>query len=217
MRYYIADQHFFHSSMNVRMDTRGFGSVEEMNEYMIKQWNSRVRRNDEVVIIGDISIGRTDETETIIKRLNGKKYLVPGNHDKFIKDKNFDRSLFCDINPYMELNDNNRKVVLCHYPIFCYNGQYRLDESGNGKVYMLHGHVHCTYDQALIDRFVKETQETKREISGGMVLNIPCNILNCFCIWSDYVPLTLDEWITFHKKRLETGYPKIHPAIEESE
>ena len=55
MRYYIADCHFYHSAMNERMDKRGFKTVEEMNEYMIQQWNGRVRKNDEIVILGDLS------------------------------------------------------------------------------------------------------------------------------------------------------------------
>ena len=54
MRYYIADCHFYHSAMNERMDKRGFKTVEEMNEYMIQQWNGRVRKNDEIVILGDL-------------------------------------------------------------------------------------------------------------------------------------------------------------------
>jgi len=53
LRYYIADLHFFHAAMNQRMDKRGFANVEEMNEYMIAKWNGKVRKNDDVVIIGD--------------------------------------------------------------------------------------------------------------------------------------------------------------------
>lgn len=41
--------------MNTSMDNRGFSDVDAMNEYMISQWNSKVRRNDEVVILGDWS------------------------------------------------------------------------------------------------------------------------------------------------------------------
>ncbi len=52
MRYYIADCHFFHEALNREMDHRGFASVEEMNEYMIKRWNEKVRNRDEVVIFG---------------------------------------------------------------------------------------------------------------------------------------------------------------------
>ena len=49
MRYYIADLHFCHNNLNDHMDCRGFKSTEDMNEYMIAKWNSRVRSNDEVV------------------------------------------------------------------------------------------------------------------------------------------------------------------------
>lgn len=55
MRYYIADCHFFHGALNEKMDGRGFENAEKMNEYMIHQWNSRVRNNDEVIILGDLS------------------------------------------------------------------------------------------------------------------------------------------------------------------
>ena len=48
MRYYIADLHFNHGNMNKNMDKRGFESAEAMNEYMIKQWNSKVKTGDEV-------------------------------------------------------------------------------------------------------------------------------------------------------------------------
>jgi calcineurin-like phosphoesterase family protein len=68
-RFYISDQHFFHESLNSRMDKRGFSSVEEMNEYMIARWNSRIRKNDEVVILGDFSVAKAHETEEILKRL----------------------------------------------------------------------------------------------------------------------------------------------------
>ena len=40
MRYYIADCHFFHDSLNRQMDCRGFANAEEMNNYMIAQWNT---------------------------------------------------------------------------------------------------------------------------------------------------------------------------------
>ncbi|MBR1670849.1 MAG: hypothetical protein IJ695_09135 [Butyrivibrio sp.] len=43
MIYYIADCHFFHEALNTRMDERGFAGAEEMNEYMIKRWNDKVR------------------------------------------------------------------------------------------------------------------------------------------------------------------------------
>ena len=184
------------------MDNRGFPSMETMNEYMIEKWNKKVRKNDEIVILGDLSVARTEETEKVIKRLNGKKTLIIGNHDKFLKDKAFNRSLFQRIVPYLELNDNKRKVILSHYPVFCYNGQNRIMEDETPAVYMLYGHVHNTLDEELVRKFVEITKSHTREICGKE-RNIPCEMINCFCMKSDYEPLTLDEWIELEKKLSE--------------
>lgn len=201
MRYYIADPHFFHGALNTKMDRRGFESVEAMNEYMLRQWNRKVRKNDEVVILGDLSWGKAEETNELLERLNGRLYLIQGNHDRFLKNKDYNAGRFVWIKPYEELQDNKRKVILCHYPIMCYNGQYRVDENGNPKVYMLYGHVHDTQDQRLLERFQAITRETASVSPDGKKRQIPCNMINCFCMYSDYVPLTLDEWITCEKRR----------------
>ncbi len=195
MRYYIADCHFFHAVLNAAMDQRGFDSVEEMNETMIERWNSKVRKNDEVVVLGDFSWGKADETNEILRRLHGKLFLIQGNHDRFLKDKNFHAERFEWVKEYAELSDNGRKVILCHYPMPFYNNQYRLDEQGNPKSYMLYGHVHDTHDEKLLVQIQKMISETEVEAVGGGKRTIPCHMINCFCGYSDYVPLTLDEWI----------------------
>lgn len=201
MRYYIADSHFFHGNLNTKMDHRGFGSVEEMNAYMLKQWNAKVRKNDDVVILGDLSWGKAEETNALLEQLNGRLYLIQGNHDRFLKNKDYNASRFVWIKPYEELQDNKRRVILCHYPIMCYNGQYRVDEQGNPKNYMLYGHVHDTYDQRLIEQFQDITRSSMRELAGGEIRTIPSNMINCFCMYSDYTPLTLDEWIVCDRER----------------
>ena len=162
MRYYIADLHFNHENLNTRMDCRGFESGEAMNEYMIAQWNSRVRKRDEVVILGDFCISKKGEiANAILERLNGRKYLILGNHDYFAANKQFDSSHFEWITHYREINDNNRKVILCHYPVMCYNGQYRRNAQGEPKTYMLYGHVHNTYDEYLLNEFQNQTDFQK--------------------------------------------------------
>lgn len=57
MRYYIADCHFYHKNLLTEMDNRDFESVEQMNEVMIEKWNKKVHARDEVVILGDLSLG----------------------------------------------------------------------------------------------------------------------------------------------------------------
>lgn len=195
MRYYIADCHFFHGTLNTKMDQRGFKDVEAMNEYMIQKWNAKVKHNDEVVIIGDLSWGSAEETNKLLNKLHGRLYLIQGNHDRFLSNGNYNASRFVWIKPYAEMHDDGRKVVLCHYPIMCYNGQYRLDEKGKPKTYMLYGHVHDTHDQRLLEQFIEMTRNTCVAGPDGVERNIPCNMINCYCGYSDYEPLSLDEWI----------------------
>ena len=204
MKYYIADLHFYHRNLNTQMDKRGFESAEAMNEYMIEKWNSKVKNKDEVIVLGDMSMGKGEETNAILRRLKGKICLIRGNHDSFLNDKKLDRDRFLWIDNYREINDCNRKVVLSHYPIFCYNNQYRKSSKGDPKTYMLYGHVHNTYDEVLVDRFIKQTRESTRlSYDESETFNIPCNMINCFCMFSDYTPLSLDEWIELDAKRRE--------------
>ena len=204
MRYYISDLHFYHESLLTKMDNRGFSSCEEMHEYMVGKWNNKVRENDEVIILGDVSMERGKLTSDILRRLNGRLSLIVGNHDNYLKDRRFDSSIFEWIKPYAEIHDNKRKIILCHYPVFCYNGQYRRDKEGNAKSYMLYGHVHDTQDERLVDRFIQETEGTLHKSRGEEEAKpIPCQMINCFCMFSDYTPLTLDEWIQVDAKRRE--------------
>lgn len=209
MRYYISDLHFFHEQLNVRMDCRGFESAEAMNEYMIRQWNQKVKPKDEVVILGDLSLGTPEQTNGILKRLNGRLYLIVGNHDRYLKSADFQKERFVWIKPYAEMHDNRRKVVLSHYPVFCYNGQYRKNHKGEPLTYMLYGHVHDTMDEQLVRRFVEITRQTFRQSKYDTEpVPIPCNMINCFCMYSDYMPLSLDEWIAYQTEKENAAQEK---------
>ena len=201
---YIADLHFYHDNLNHRMDMRGFSGYEEMNAHMIRQWNDHVTKKDEVYILGDFSISRGRAANEILRQLNGKKYLVEGNHDRFLDDKAFDRTQFEWIRPYAEIQDSKRRVILSHYPVFCYKGQYRTSPEGNPLTYMLYGHVHNTHDERLVNEFIRITKETM-VVSRNQAQEqpIPCNMINCFCMFSDYIPLTLDDWIQLDADRRE--------------
>ncbi len=191
-RFYIADCHFFHRDLNTKMDCRGFESAEAMNEYMVAKWNAKVRDNDDVIILGDFSYGSVEETDALLRRLKGNLFLIEGNHDK----ASVRNPRFGWVAPYKEMRDGGRRVILSHYPIMCYNKQYVVSDAGKPHTYMLYGHVHDTFDQRLIEEFQRIARSCTREILGkeGRVA-IPCNVINCFCKYSDYTPLTLDEWI----------------------
>ena len=61
---YISDCHFGHKNV-ITFDKRPFETVEEMDAYIIKQWNSVVSNQDDVYILGDFSWYGPKETEKI--------------------------------------------------------------------------------------------------------------------------------------------------------
>jgi calcineurin-like phosphoesterase family protein len=60
---------------------RKFNSIESMNEYMIKQWNSVVSEGDVVYVVGHFAWD-PETAEDVIKQLNGKIILLPGKWDQ---------------------------------------------------------------------------------------------------------------------------------------
>ena len=196
MIYYIADCHFYHGALNTKMDKRGFESAEDMNEYMIEKWNSKVGKTDTVVILGDLSLGTVEETNNLINRLKGKLCLITGNHDKYVGKSGFNADRFEWIDNYREITDSQKKVICCHYPIPFYEGQYRKRHNGDPKTYMLYGHVHETRDEDLMKEIIRMIQGTPYyPIGSEHESTIPCNMINCFCKRSNYTPLSLPEWI----------------------
>ena len=152
---------------------------------------------------GDLSLDNGKETNEILCRLKGRLYLIRGNHDeRYLRDKDFDISRFEWVKDYVEIHDNKRKIVLMHYPIFCYNGQFRRGADGTPLTYMLHGHIHKSEDQVLVDKFCAETRATMRKSGHQETAQpVPCQMINCFCMYSAYMPLTLEEWIECDQRR----------------
>lgn len=93
-KYFIADPHFGHANM-IKLANRPFKNLEEMDKILIKNWNNTVKPEDEIYIIGDFSwYTNLEKINSLLKKLNGKKFLITGNHDHFLKNKNFNRSQF---------------------------------------------------------------------------------------------------------------------------
>lgn len=135
MIYYTSDQHWFHYNI-LKLANRSYATVEEMNSDLIIRWNAKVKPDDDVYIIGDMFFKFEDiqQVKDVLNKLNGKKHLVRGNHDKFLNSINY-KDYFEEVVYYKEISDNDRMVCLFHYPIEEWNGYYR-------NSYMLYGHVH---------------------------------------------------------------------------
>ena len=61
-----------------------------------------MRRNDEVVILGDFAIYKHGEqVNQLLTRLKGRKTLILSNHDEFIDKKDFGQSYWKKSLPYI--------------------------------------------------------------------------------------------------------------------
>ncbi len=203
MKLYIADLHFFQDTLIEKHDKRNFPSGDEMNRYMIERWNNKIRGGDIVIVLGDfIGSKEPEQVNRILHQLKGKICLIEGNHDYvWLNKSGVDMNRFEWVKPYAEFDDHGRTVVASHYPILCYNHQYQLKSDGSPQTYMLYGHVHNTHDETCINSYIRQTRETQVIDSKGRERKIPCNLINCFCMFSDYTPLSLKEWIALDEKR----------------
>jgi calcineurin-like phosphoesterase family protein len=100
-----------------------------MDEALIQNWNNVVSKNDTIYHLGDFSY-KTDlrTSQQIFDRLNGKKFLIFGNHDKLGKKL----VGWEDIDGGVEFKDNGRIFFLSHFPVKSFPSRY----------VNLHGHCH---------------------------------------------------------------------------
>ena len=125
MLYFTSDIHIGHANA-IKLCKRPFNSLEDMEDSIVSNWNNIVRQDDEVIIVGDVAF-KCDAYRVvkILKKLNGKKYLVIGNHDKkYLKDDKF-RNCFEWIKDYYSFWHNKRFYVVGHYPFLSWDGMYR--------------------------------------------------------------------------------------------
>ena len=79
--YFTADQHFGHDNI-IRYCDRPYHSVGEMNAALVANWNALVGPADTVHVLGDVAMGRREESLPLVGSLAGRKILYPGNHDR---------------------------------------------------------------------------------------------------------------------------------------
>jgi len=65
---------------------RPFKNTGKMDAAIIKNYNKVLKEEDELFIIGDVTIFSSERKpyiENLIKKIKCKKYLILGNHDRF--------------------------------------------------------------------------------------------------------------------------------------
>jgi calcineurin-like phosphoesterase family protein len=141
----------------------GFTDIEDHDQFIIQQWNDTVSAGDTVYVLGDVVINRKGLYK--LDLLNGRKILVPGNHDIFHIDDY--RNHFADVRGYIVRNE----VIFSHIPV--YSGQLEHRFKLN-----CHGHTH----QNLV-----MMKKNGADISDPRYMNV------CYEQLKDYKPISIDE------------------------
>jgi calcineurin-like phosphoesterase family protein len=165
----VSDTHFGHAGVCrfTRADgctpLRPWDSADEMDEAMVERWNERVRPNDKVYHLGDVVINR--KALGIMRRLNGDKVLIRGNHDIF-KDADY-REHFRELRAYHVMNG----MILSHIPIH--------EESLGRFGVNIHGHLHANRVMKLDTYLSKPIVDTR---------------YHCVCVeQTDFAPILFED------------------------
>jgi calcineurin-like phosphoesterase family protein len=167
----VSDTHFGHTGVCrfTRADgctpLRPWDSAEEMDEAMVAAWNDRVRPTDKVYHLGDVVINR--KALGIMRRLNGDKVLIRGNHDIF-KDTDY-REHFRELRAYHVMNG----MILSHIPIHSES----LGRFGTN----VHGHTHA--NRVMLPGF------------NGKITDIVDVRYHCVCVEQtpDFAPILFED------------------------
>lgn len=131
--FYVADNHWLSSSI-IKFCNRPFETTRQMDKAMIDAWNNAVGPKDRVIFVGDFADSRAEAKDiaAIFRKLNGSKWLVPGNHDHAATLK----LGWAGVKETLAIKDGDDKVFACHYPLRSWPGR------GYRDVLHVFGHVH---------------------------------------------------------------------------
>jgi len=129
-----SDLHFYHHNIIKFQSNRSsrWTNVDEMNHGLIKLWNDKVGMYDSVIIVGDFSFGNPEQTKYIFDSLNGRKFLVMGNHDSKEKIKLCEFEATVDV---AEFKYGGKTFFCSHY-------SHKVWNKSHHGTYHLYGHSH---------------------------------------------------------------------------
>ncbi|NMA59707.1 MAG: hypothetical protein GX959_03865 [Clostridiales bacterium] len=186
MIYYISDIHFDDQKIFDKC-LRPFSGLEEYRREIILRWNRKVKSNDIVYVLGDIVEDTSIESVNLFRQLNGIKHFIIGNHDLKILEAIKESNIFESINFMDLIDDEGRKVCVCHYPVMDW-----MEFNRNGI--LVYGHVH--------NKTVKNGkayQEIKQYYLDKPAYNCGVDVTN-------YEPVTLDEMIKLKEENKDGPY-----------
>lgn len=145
-----SDTHFNHQNiLAYEPESRPFNTVEEMNETIINNWNSKISPTDDVYHLGDFFMGQQTGIEPILKRLNGNITLIRGNHDTPNRIAIY-KQHGIEVKDIDYLSYHGKFFILCHFPIA--SPEFiQMVRTDNSEAVVLYGHVHHNALRGYVD------------------------------------------------------------------
>lgn len=178
MRYFTSDLHFNHKNV-IQFCNRPWTDVDEMTEGLIENWNLTVKNEDDIFILGDMFFCGNIKAKEILRRLNGKKHLILGNHDwGKIKKHRAEEFGFVFVENQFCVRLGREDVLLSHFPYKNAGdhteGEERYAERrivDEGR-WLLHGHVHSAWQTK--DKMINVGVDVwnYRPVSEEIILNL---------------------------------------------
>lgn len=186
MYFYISDLHLGDERI-FKICRRPFSSLDDMETHIIKRWNEKVSDDDDVFVLGDLSNGSAEKVKNFFSKVKGRKHLIVGNHDEDYLTEYISTQSFLSINRLVYLNDKNRKVCVCHYPLLDWF-------SGNETIYHVYGHIHNkTVANGKMYLDIKSYYQDKPAFNAGIDV-------------IEFEPITLDELIELKEANKDEPY-----------
>jgi len=154
-RLFTADLHLGHVNI-IEYSHRPFADVEDMNVALVEGWNAVVTDDDEVWVLGDLAMGRLEQSLAWVELLQGAIVLVPGNHDScaaYRKGAKKAEGLYpvsSIVQAPTSLVVGGQNVVVDHFPYKGDSGdqdRYVDQRPVDRGRFLLHGHVHDRWRQ----------------------------------------------------------------------
>lgn len=135
-----SDLHFGHIK-DFLWRPRGFNSIIEHDNEIIRRWNSVVNENDVVYILGDLVMNDNQHGLSCLRQLNGELRIIRGNHDSDARWELYSELPNVKLLGWAHMIKYKKyRFYLSHYPTLCSN--YDDNNSLKTKIINLCGHSH---------------------------------------------------------------------------
>lgn len=184
IKWLVSDWHFGERRLDVMC--RPFDSTESHDEALIRNHNRRVAPDDIVLCVGDVTSMDAPEHLHLVRRLNGRKILIRGNHDEPHSDADL-------LKYFVQVMANGEGVKFEYKNIALYATHYPTQ--GLPERFNIVGHVHGAW----------RCQLNMLNVSVDNFGYSPCHI--------DQVPFFIDAITNHYDRDVWVAYESVNATF----